>query len=63
MNLFTEIDQVDSVLSADGWRPARRAENSTPDGRGRGRRQRQENGKNRFVIGHFTFVICYCFLT
>ena len=58
MNLFTEIDQVDSVLSADGWRPARRAENSMTDRRNRSRRQ--EQGEKQ--ICHLSFHICHLLL-
>ena len=55
MNLFTEIDQVDSVLSADGWRPARRAENSMTDGRSRSRGGRKADLS--LVISHLSFAI------
>ena len=58
MNLFTEVDQVDSVLSADGWRPARRAENSTAGREQAHRREGQKQGEDlSLVISHLSFVI------
>ena len=54
MNLLKKIDQVDSVLPADGWRPARRGEDSIIR-----RQERQAGGRNHwsYIIRHYSFFI------